>query len=134
MAGLTPTGTGCLVAGVVLRLRAGGPFAEVQSETFTLLAVCAWFNVLNCRSERRSALTLGLFKSTWLLGGLALGNLLQAAVIFLPPLNAVFHTVPVDLHEVLGIGAVASFVLWVEEARKYVVRRRERPAAPRGQS
>jgi len=134
MAVLTPTITASLLTWFILRLRAGVPFAEVQSETFTLLAVCAWFNVLNCRSERRSALTVGLFKSRWLLGGLALGNLLQAAVIFLPPLNAVFHTVPIDLHEVLGIGAVASFVLWVEEARKYVVRRRERARAIRRQA
>ena len=46
------------------------------------------------------------------------GNLLQVAVIFLAPLNAVFHTVPFGWTEVLAIGAVGSLVLWVEEARK----------------
>lgn len=108
------------------RLSQGLPFPQVQTEAFTVLAVCQWFNVLNCRSERRSALNLSLLKNPWLIGGLAVGNLLQAAVVFLSPLNRVFHTVPFSLREVFAIGAVASLVLWVEEARKLVVRRRER--------
>ncbi len=36
----------------------------------------------------------------------------------------IVHTVPFSLPEVLAIGAVASLVLWVEELRKLVVRRR----------
>jgi magnesium-transporting ATPase (P-type) len=108
------------------RLAQGLPFPQVQTEAFTVLAVCQWFNVLNCRSERRSALNLSLLKNPWLIGGLLVGNLLQAAVVFLPPLNRVFHTVPFSLREVFAIGVVASLVLWVEEARKLVVRRRER--------
>ena len=102
------------------------PLAEAQTEAFTVLAVCQWFNVLNCRSERRSALSLSIFTNPWLIGGLILSQLLHAAVIFLPPLNEVFHTVPLELSEALGIGAVASLVLWVEEARKLVVRLRDR--------
>lgn len=91
-----------------------------------MLAVACWFNVLNCRSERQSALTLGILKNPWLIGGLIVGNLLQAAVVFLPPLQRVFHTVPFSLYEMFAIGAVGSLVLWVEEVRKFVVRRRER--------
>jgi Ca2+-transporting ATPase len=75
-------------------------------------------------------LSLGLLKNPFLLGGLTLSNLLHAAVIFLPPLNAVFHTVPIDTREVLGIGAAASLVLWIEEARKCVVRWRRRAGVP----
>jgi magnesium-transporting ATPase (P-type) len=107
------------------RLSLGLPFAQVQTETFTVLAVCQWFNVLNCRSERRSALNLSVLANPWLLGGLVAGNLLQAAVVFLPPFNRVFHTVPFSLREIVAIGVVASFVLWVEELRKLVVRSRE---------
>jgi len=103
------------------RLSLGLPFPKVQTETFTVLAVCQWFNVLNCRSERRSALSLTIFKNPWLIGGLVLSNLLQLAVVFWSPLAEVFHTVPIDLHEVLAIGVVASLVFWVEELRKLVV-------------
>lgn len=108
------------------RLSEGVPFSQVQTETFTVVAVCQWFNVLNCRSERRSALTFDLLKNPWIIAGLMLGNLLQAAVVFLPALNMVFYTVPFSLKEIIAIGVVASLVLWVEEARKLMVRRRER--------
>jgi len=102
----------------------GVPEAQVRTETFTLLAVCEWFNVLNCRSERRSAFSLGLLRNRWLLGGLLLGNALQAAVVFWAPLGRIFYTVPISLPAVLGLGAVGSLVLWVEELRKLVARRR----------
>jgi Ca2+-transporting ATPase len=104
------------------RLSTGVPFALVQSETFTLVAVCQWFNVLNCRSETASALNLSLFKNAWLLGGLALGNLLHFAVIYTEPLARIFHTTPIPFADFFLIGAVASGVLWVEEIRKAIVR------------
>ncbi len=111
------------------RLAAGVPEAQVRTETFTLLAICEWFNVLNCRSEWKSALNLSVLRNPWLLGGLVAGNLLQVAVVFWAPLGRVFHTVPFSLAEVVQLGLVGSLVLWVEEARKLVVRRRERRRA-----
>jgi magnesium-transporting ATPase (P-type) len=106
------------------RLRAGVPFSTVQSETFTLLAVCEWFNVLNCRSATASALRLSLRRNPWLLAGLAAGVALQAAVLYVPPLRALFHTEPLSLRSLLGIVALGSLVLWVEELRKWWTRRR----------
>ena len=129
MAFMTPAIAASTLGWFVYRLSTGLPFPQVQTETFTALAVCQWFNVLNCRSERRSALNLSLLKNPWLIGGLVVSNLLQAAVVFLPPLGKVFHTVPFSLKEVLAIGAVASLVLWVEELRKLIVRRRDRRLA-----
>ena len=107
-----------------MRLSTGAPFVVVQTETFTLLAVCQWFNVLNCESPTRSSLRLGLLKNRWLLGGLALANLLQLSVVYLAPMNKLFHTVPIDLAHFFLIGAVASSVLWTEEIRKIFARRR----------
>jgi len=123
---------GCMTPAIVIstlgwftaRVAAGVPLVQAQSETFTLLVVCEWFNALNCRSDTRSALDLGLLRNPWLMGGLVAGNLLQVAVIFWAPLSAFFHTVAIGWREVFAIGAVASLVLWVEEARKLVVRRR----------
>lgn len=129
MAFMTPFMAASTLGWFIHRLGNGVPFPQVQTETFTVLAVCQWFNVLNCRSERRSALDLSLLKNPWLIGGLVLGNLLQGAVVFFRPLGEVFHTVPFSLREVLAIGVVASLVLWVEEARKFIVRRRDRRLA-----
>ncbi len=129
MAFMTPAIAASTLGWFTYRQSLDIPFAQVQTETFTVLAVCEWFNVVNCRSATRSALTLGLLRNRWLIAGLVAGSMLQAAVVFLPPLNRVFHTVPFSLTEFVVIGAVASLVLWVEEVRKFVVRRQTRAAA-----
>lgn len=94
----------------------------VRTEAFTLLAICEWFNVLNCRSEMRSAFDAGLLRNRWLLAGLLAGNLLQIAVVFWAPLGGIFHTTPIDFRAVLALGVVGSGVLWVEELRKLITR------------
>jgi Ca2+-transporting ATPase len=114
----------------VWRLSSGVPFALVQTETFTVLAVCQWFNALNCESETRSALRLGVLRNRWLLGGLVLANLLHICVIYTAPMNRWFHTVPIPLADVFLIGACASLVLWVEEARKFIARRTRSTTVP----
>lgn len=106
----------------VYRTSAGAAPELVQTETFTVLAVCQWFNVLNCRSATHSAFSWDLLKNPWLLGGLALGNILHATVIYWPPLSSFFHTAPIDTAQFFAIGAVASLVLWAEEARKFILR------------
>jgi magnesium-transporting ATPase (P-type) len=110
----------------IFRIETGVPFAQAQTEAFTALAVCEWFNVLSCRSDSRSAFARGLSSNRWLIGGLILGNLLQVFVIFTPAMNRLFHTQPFDLAQIILIGVVASLVLWVEEVRKIGVRWRRR--------
>ena len=124
---MTPAMTVSAFGFFVWRLSTGAPFALVQTETFTVLAVCQWFNVLNCRSETKSALSLGILKNYWLLGGLLLGNVLHLLVIYTPAMNRIFHTVPIPAADFFLIGAVASLVLWVEEIRKFFARRGSMP-------
>ena len=107
-----------------VRLSQGVAFEVARTETFTLLAVCEWFNVLNCRSAVRSALDRKLLLNRWLLAGLVAGNVGQAVVVFVPTMNEIFYTTPIGFWQVLQIGAVGSLVLWVEELRKWIVRRR----------
>lgn len=108
----------------VWRQTTGVPFELVQTETFTLVAVSQWFNVLNCRSALKSSLTLGVFKNLWLIGGLVLGNVLHFLVIYTDYLNQVFHTVPIPVADFFLIGLIGSSVLWVEEIRKWFARRK----------
>jgi Ca2+-transporting ATPase len=110
----------------IARTAAGVPHDLVRTETFTLLAICEWYNVLNCRSETKSAFTLDLFRNPWLVGGLLAGNLLQIAVVFWTPLGRIFHTVPIGAREIVALAIVGSLVLWVEELRKLFARELER--------
>ncbi|HVV86748.1 MAG TPA: HAD-IC family P-type ATPase, partial [Kofleriaceae bacterium] len=125
---LTPVIVGVVLGWFAWRLHAGVPFARVRSEAFTLLVVCEWFNVLNCRSHLRSGLDRSVLANRWLVGGLVAGNLLQVAVIFVPAFQRVFHTVAFAPLTVVAIGAAASLVLWAEELRKWLARRREAQA------
>jgi calcium-translocating P-type ATPase len=119
---MTPAMTLSTLGFFVWRLSSGVPFELVQTETFTVLAACQWFNVLNCESETRSSLRFGLIRNKWLLGGLGLGILLQAAVVYSPVLNTLFHTTPIPFDDYPAIILTASLVLWVEEIRKFFVR------------
>jgi Ca2+-transporting ATPase len=88
----------------------------------TLLAMCQWFNVLNCQSRNQSALGPGLLRNRWLLAGLAASMILQLAVIYLPAMNALFHTVALSAPVVLLLAGLASAVLAAEELRKFLAR------------
>jgi Ca2+-transporting ATPase len=120
---MTPTMAAVTLGFFIWRLSTGAPFELVQTETFTVLAVSQWFNVMNCRSATKSALSFDIFRNRWLIGGLALGNLLHFLVVYTEPMNRVFHTVPIPLADFFLVGAVASTVLWAEEIRKFIVRR-----------
>jgi hypothetical protein len=121
---LTPMAVVATFGWFACRQSTGVPCDIVRTETFTVLAVCQWFNVLNCQSATRSALKFGIFRNRWLMGGLALSLVLQAAVLYWPPLNELFHTVPIPRVDLLPIVAVASAVLWMEESRKLIRRLR----------
>ena len=119
---MTPAIAGVTFGWFAWRLQQGVPLEVVRTETFTVLAMCQWFNVLNCQSATASALRLGVLRNRWLLGGLTLSVALQALVIYAPPMNALFHTTPLAPSTLLPLLALASAVLWVEELRKLIVR------------
>jgi len=129
MAVLVPTMVLVTLGWFVWRLNHGIPLAVARSETFVVIFFCEWFNVLNCRSETKSGLDLAVFRNPWLVGGLVVGALLQAAVIFWRPLGDIFRTVPIDLSVVPLIVLAGSLMLWVEEARKFFARRKGARAA-----
>lgn len=108
----------------VWRLDQGVALELVRTETFTVLTMCQWFNIINCQSATRSAISLAVLRNRWLLGGLLLSVLLQAAVLYAPPLNTLFQTVPPEPSTLLALAAVASLVLWAEELRKLWARGR----------
>jgi Ca2+-transporting ATPase len=125
LAVLVPAAVAVTFGWFAWRVSGGAPIEVVRTETFTLLAFGQWFNLLNCRSATRSALAGGLLANRWLVVGLAASFLLQALVLYAPPLNALFHTVPLPLSTLGVLILASSSVLWVEEARKLWVRRRQ---------
>ncbi|MEO6880533.1 MAG: cation-translocating P-type ATPase [Mycobacteriaceae bacterium] len=92
---------------------------------FTTLVLAQLFNTLNARSETTSAFH-GLFSNRWLWGAIGLGIVLQVAVVQLPFLQVSFGTASLDLVHWAACVGLASVVLWFDEIRKVVLRRRVR--------
>lgn len=102
-----------------------GDLAYAHTMAFTTLVLFQLFNVLNARSDERSAF-YRLFGNPWLWGAVALSFALQALVVYLPGLQRAFNTVPLSLSDWLICLGVASSVLWLVEARKLIEKLRRR--------
>jgi len=94
-----------------------------QTVIFTVLTVSQLFHSLAVRSERESIFTIGLFSNLPMLGAVLLTLLLQLAVIYTPALNAIFHTQPLPLFDLIFCLALSSLVLLAVEIEKWLIRR-----------
>ncbi|MBU3741130.1 MAG: HAD-IC family P-type ATPase [Candidatus Kapabacteria bacterium] len=58
--------------------------------------VMAAFYLFNTRTLVQPLRTVGMFSNLWIWGGVGLMAVLQLALIYLPVMNTLFHTVPID--------------------------------------
>ncbi len=104
-------------------IEGSAPLAEARTAGFTVLVLAQLFNAFNARSARASAFH-GLFHNPRLFGAVALSVALQVAVVYTPALQRAFGTAPLHAGDWLMCVGLASSVLWLEELRKLVARRR----------
>ena len=74
------------------------------------------------RSERDSVFAQGIGSNPWLLGAVLLTLGLQLAVIYVPWLNAVFHTQPLAAGELALCLALSCVVFLGVETEKALIR------------
>ena len=91
---------------------------------FTTFVLFQVFNVFNARSETASAFGRDSLRNGKLWAALAGVVLLQVLAVHVDPVQDVFGTDDLTAGDWMAVTAVASTVLWFEEARKAVVRRR----------
>ena len=92
-----------------------------QTMAFNTLVMLSLFNVLNARSDERSAFR-DLLSNGWLWVALLVSVVLQFAVIYVPFMQRAFSTVPLDRGDWLLCIVVGSSVLWLRELGKLAVR------------
>jgi Ca2+-transporting ATPase len=102
--------------------------AEAQTMAVTTVVFFQAFYLLNCRSLRDSIFRIGLFSNPSVLFGIGILLLLQAAFIYLPLLNDIFGTHPLDPADVALAALVGAIVLPVVSLEKWFERRRTRAA------
>ena len=83
-------------------------------------------NVFACRTDRASVFAAGLFANRLVLAGIAAEIAILVGLILVPPFPAIFGLAPLSWAEWSLLLAFPPTVLLLEEARKAMVRWRER--------
>ena len=99
-----------------------GNLRYAQTMAFTCLTLAQFFNVLNSRSDRRSAF-VGMFSNHWVWAALAASLVLQFVVIYLPAMQQAFGTTALSFTDWVKCVIPASAVLWARELWKLFRRR-----------
>jgi Ca2+-transporting ATPase len=94
-----------------------GNLPHAQTMAFTTLMLFQIVNVVNARSDERSAF-VQLFTNKWLWGAMAGSVALQAVVVYTPFLQRAFGTVALSPMDWIVCAGVASSVLWLRELSK----------------
>ncbi|MEW6584458.1 MAG: cation-translocating P-type ATPase [Nitrospirota bacterium] len=118
---------GLFMAGIVILVQAWSlktGHAHWQTMVFNVLCLTQLGHVMAIRSERASLFTTGLFSNLPLLGAIVVSFILQMATIYLPFLNPVFKTQPLDFNELALSIVLASAVFFAVEIEKWMKRKR----------
>jgi len=125
-------GAFCIWVGLLMAvLCIGVQYMEVKSgnddwETmvFTVIVWSQLTTALAVRSEKESLFKLGLFTNKAMLGAIAVGVVLQLAVIYVPFLNPIFDTKPLTAGELFLCTVLAFIPLIAIELEKFVKRKK----------
>ncbi len=98
-----------------------GDLPYAQTTAFTTLMLFQIFNVVNARSDERSAF-VHLFTNRWLWAAIGGSIALQVLVVYVPFLQRAFGTIALSTGDWVFCVAVASSVLWLREASKLAAR------------
>jgi Ca2+-transporting ATPase len=82
--------------------------------------------VFNCRTEKQSLFKVGVFANRQVNIGILAEIIIIIALIYLPPLQSIFHTSSLVFSDWLLLCLWPPVIFLIEEARKAVLRRRER--------
>lgn len=121
---------GLLMGGLSLFMEAwavgkGYDKAQWQTMVFTVLCLNQMGHVLAIRAEKESIFRQGLFSNRPLVGAVLLTFALQMATIYVPFLNPIFKTAPLDLGELLITLILSTGVFFAVEIEKWWLRRRK---------
>ncbi|MDP3902022.1 MAG: HAD-IC family P-type ATPase [bacterium] len=100
--------------------------AKAWTISLTTLAIFQWFNVWNCRSENKSIFKMDWFSNKYLVGATFAVIILQVIAIYMPVMQKILRTVPLEFSEWLLIIPVAASIIVAEESSKLFYRRRKK--------
>lgn len=94
----------------------------VRTFIFASFGVYTLFSVFAIRSLRASIFSYPLLSNRYMIGGTGIGFMMMIAVVYLPPLQRIFDTVPLSLPWVVAVIAVGLVSVSLIEFGKWVYR------------
>ena len=90
---------------------------------FAMIVFGQIFNLLSCRTRRKSIFNKGFFKNNTVFIGIIVELVLLFFVIFTPLFNMIFSTQPFSLEYIPLMLIMGLGILFVEELRKFLYRK-----------
>ena len=109
--------------------RPGMEGAAANTMAFATLTLSQLFHAFNVRSEERSLFSQGVLSNPAMNRAFLVGLALQLAVLLLPPLQGVFHVIPMELNQWLAVSLLAVAPIPICEVAK-ALGQRKKLAAP----
>lgn len=103
-------------------LNSGMSPTEAQCLCFASLVVVELFNCFNCRSEKYSIFSIGFFSNKWLVAAVISSLAITLALIYVPILQAPFHTYSMSLQDWGIVTLAGASVLFIVETAKTFIR------------
>ena len=104
----------------------GMVYAEATTITLGAIVFSQIAAAMNCRTQISSVFSIGLFSNHRILTGIVVEVVLIALLMYVPFLQGVFNTGPLNLSEWIFLFCIPVPIFLIEELRKYIVRRIKR--------
>jgi len=99
-------------------------YIKATAMTLAAIVFCQIGAVYNCRTEKQSVFKVGLFKNKQVNLGIVIEIVIILCLVYLPPFQSVFHTTALKLSDWALLCAWPPLILFIEEIRKAIVRRK----------
>jgi Ca2+-transporting ATPase len=105
-------------------LATGASVEQARTVAVNAVIMIEIFYLLNCRSLSQSMFQIGLWTNRWVMVGIAVMVVLQLAFTYLPVMNWLFASAPIDAAFWVRIVAVGIASYLIVELDKWLRRRR----------
>jgi calcium-translocating P-type ATPase len=100
-------------------------YLAATAMTFAGITACQVGTAFAARTSRASLFDIGIFSNRLLMWGILFEVIFAGALIYMPPLQEIFHTSALGLGELLMLASFPFIVWGTDELRRWVVRRRD---------
>jgi len=116
---------GCLIGVCTILSFIGGKYYGMSIEACRTLALgtlvlSQLIHVFECRSEKHSLFEINPFTNMYLLGAVSISVIMLLSIVYIPFLQSVFHTIPLNLGQWLIILFFSSIISFINSLYLYL--------------